>query len=174
MLLLRLVIGGLFMAHGAQKLFGWFGGHGPEGTAGMLHSQGFRPAKPHAYLAGVTELGGGLLLATGLFSPLGAAAVVGMMVNAIFVVHVRNGFFNQDGGIEFPLVLAAGSLAVAFAGAGRFSLDAALAWHVNGWRWGLAAFVLGVAAATIVLAMRYPVVSAQRSASARGDRTQTA
>src|SRR3982751_2357225 len=118
---LRALIGGLFIGHGTQKLFGWFGGHGIAGTGGFFESLGYRPGKPHATLAGLTEAGGGLLLALGLFTPLAAAALIGVMVNAIGAVHWPNGLWVTEGGVEYPLVLAAVACALAFTGPGDVS-----------------------------------------------------
>ena len=87
LLVLRLVVGALFIGHGTQKLFGWFDGHGVEGTGGFMESLGYRPGKRYALLGGVAEAGGGLLLFLGLLTPLAAAAIIGMMINAIFAVH---------------------------------------------------------------------------------------
>ena len=123
LLLLRLVVGAVMAAHGGQKLFGWFGGPGLQRTGGFMESLGFRPGPPHAALLGCTELGSGVLLAAGLLTPLGAAAVVGVMVAAVATVHWPNGFFAGDGGYEFNLVLGAAALLVAFTGPGDWSVD---------------------------------------------------
>ena len=87
MLLLRILVGGLMIGHGMQKLFGWFGGHGVRGTAGWLESMGYRPAMPLAVLTGTAEAGGGLLLTAGFLTPLGAAAIAGVLFTAIVSVH---------------------------------------------------------------------------------------
>src|SRR2546427_4230781 len=137
MLILRLVVGLTMSAHGAQKLFGWFGGPGFAGTARFLEQMGFRPGELHAMLSGGAELGGGLLLALGLLTPLGAAAVTGTMVVAIATVTGQNGFISEKGGYEYNLVLIASALAVAFVGPGRFSLDAVLGWRLSGTRWAV-------------------------------------
>jgi putative oxidoreductase len=144
LLLLRLAIGLTIAAHGAQKLFGWFGGHGLAGTGGWLESMGFRPGRLYALTNGVAELGGGLLLALGLATPLGAAAVAGVMFVAIATVHWSNGFFNAAGGYEFNIVLAIGALAIAFTGPGTISLDNVLDISLAGTTEGLIA--TGVAA----------------------------
>jgi putative oxidoreductase len=102
LLLLRVVIGGTLFAHGAQKLFGWFGGHGLRGTAGFFGSTGWRLPLVMAFLAGLGETSG-LAFAFGLLTPLAALGIATVMLNAIFAVHWRNGFFNGDGGVEFPL-----------------------------------------------------------------------
>jgi putative oxidoreductase len=154
LLILRLVFGALFIGHGTQKLFGWFGGHGPSGTAGWLRSMGFRPARPLAVLNGVSEAGGGLLLALGLLTPLGAAAIVGVMTAATIAVHVQNGIWNQNGGVEFTVTNIAIAQALAFVGPGDYSVDAALGLDLNGTWFGLAALGLGAASALLTLAMR--------------------
>src|SRR5688500_10153150 len=105
LLLIRVVLGGFLAGHGLQKLFGWFGGHGIAGTGGFFETLGYRPGKRHAVLAGATELVGGVLLVVGFLTPLAAAMVVGVMVNAAGAVHWRNGLWVTEGGIEYPFVL---------------------------------------------------------------------
>src|SRR5205085_1331559 len=95
---LRIVVGGLFIGHGAQKLFGWFGGGGLKGTGQMYDKIGFRPGRRMAMLAGASEFGGGALLVLGFLSPLGSAAIIGMMTAAILAVHLPNGMWNTNGG----------------------------------------------------------------------------
>src|SRR3954453_22559050 len=97
--LMRILIGGLFVGHGAQKLFGWFGGHGLEGTGQVFESVGDEPGKKSAAAAGLAEAGGGTLLALGLATPAAGAAAAGAMTGAA-AVHTPNGFFNQGGGYE--------------------------------------------------------------------------
>jgi putative oxidoreductase len=122
--LFRVGLGGVLIAHGSQKLFGWFGGHGIEGTAQGMHAMGFRPAKPSAVLAGVGEAGAGLALALGLATPAaGAAAATTMGVAAS--VHAPQGFFATEGGLEYPAVLGLAAAAFAIGGPGRLSLDEA-------------------------------------------------
>jgi putative oxidoreductase len=104
-------------------LFGWFGGHGLKGTGGFFEQLGFRPGVPLAAAAGLSEAGGGILLALGLFTPFGAAAVLSAMLVAIFSVHLRNGFFAMNNGIELPFLYAVAAVGLAFAGAGALSLD---------------------------------------------------
>ena len=161
LLLIRIVLGVVFAAHGAQKLFGWFGGFGIAGTGGWLASMGFRPARLHATVSGLSEFGGGLLLAFGLLTPLGAAAVAGVMIVAIATVHVPNGFFNSSGGYEFNLTLAVTALALAFTGPGRYSLDRALDLSLAGTDWGLAAIAASVVTAGSVLATRTKPATAE-------------
>ena len=110
-LVVRLVIGGLFIGHGTQKLFGWFGGHGPEGTGGFFESLGLKPGKTNAIAAGVAEAGGGALLATGIALPLAGAALTGTMTTAIRHVHAAKGPWSTDGGWEYNAVLIAATLA---------------------------------------------------------------
>jgi len=154
LLLVRLVVGGTLAAHGAQKLFGWFGGFGIAGTGGWLESLGFRPGKLQAAVSGLSELGGGILLAVGLLTPLGGAAIAGVMIVAIASVHLDKGFFNGAGGYEFNAVLAVTALALAFTGPGRLSLDRALGLDLNGPASGIAATVAAVLIGGFVLATR--------------------
>ena len=153
-LLLRLAIGMTVAAHGAQKLFGAFGGHGLVGTAQFLESLGFRPGRPHAWALGGAELVGGIMLAAGVLTPFAAAAVIGVMVVAALVVHRPQGFFAQNGGYEYPLALALASEAVAITGPGRFSLDQLFGWQLAGADWGVAAAAVAMIGAAVVLAGR--------------------
>jgi putative oxidoreductase len=153
LLIIRLAVGLTLAAHGAQKLFGWFGSGGLAGTAQMLEKVGLRPGRVSALLAGLAETCGGLLLAVGLITPAASAAILADMMVAAAVVHLRNGFFVHKGGWEYNLVLAASALGVAFAGPGAFSLDAALgmSW---GEPWGAVALIVGVMAGAVVLLVR--------------------
>jgi putative oxidoreductase len=144
LLVLRVVIGALFIGHGTQKLFGLFGGHGVTGTAGFFDSIGLRPARLHAVAAGVAETTGGLLLVLGLLTPLAALLLTAVMTAAIVTVHLRNGLWATENGIEYPLVLVAAAFAVAAVGAGDWSLDNALGLDVAGAGWALGAFGIGV------------------------------
>jgi len=145
LLILRLVTGVLFMGHGAQKLFGAFGGAGIEGTASFFERTGLRPGRFHARAAGAAELGGGLLLALGLLTPFAAAALIGVMAAAIVTVHARNGVWASEQGFEYNLVLIAVAVALAAAGAGAWSLDGALGLDLSGAGWGVGAFLAGLA-----------------------------
>jgi putative oxidoreductase len=111
-LTLRVLIGGLFVGHGTQKLFGWFGGHGPEGTGGFFESLGLKPGKHAAIAAGVAEAGGGALLATGVAVPIAGAAITATMTTAIREVHGPKGPWTTDGGWEYNAVLIAAALAI--------------------------------------------------------------
>jgi putative oxidoreductase len=144
LVLLRLVIGLLMAGHGAQKLFGWFGGHGVPGTAGFLESLGWRPGRLYALLLGAAELFGGLALALGFATPLAAAVLMAVLANAALVVHGRHGLWNTAGGYEYPLVLIGSALALAFTGPGRFSLDHLAGWATGGIAWGFATVLVAV------------------------------
>jgi putative oxidoreductase len=154
LLLVRIVVGALFIGHGTQKLFRWFGGHGLEGTGGFLAQLGYPRPKESAVLAGLAEAGGGALLLLGLLTPLGAAGILGVMVNAAGSVHAKNGLWNTNGGYELPLVFATAAVALAFAGPGAWSLDRAFGWHLTGWPWGLVAIALGIISGVVLLSVR--------------------
>jgi len=126
MTILRIIVGIIFMAHGSQKLFGWFGGGGLAGTAQFMESLGLTPPTLMAALSGGAEFFGGLALVIGLLVRPAAVALIGLLVVAIFSVHIHNGLFMQNNGYEFALALLGGALAVLFEGAGRASLDAAI------------------------------------------------
>jgi putative oxidoreductase len=128
LLIVRLVVGLGFAAHGAQKLFGWFGGYGLAGTGGFFESMGFKPGKLFAGAAGAGELLGGLLLAIGLGGPIGSMLIISVMVVAILAVHLGGGFFAPKG-VEMPLLYAALGVTFAFVGFGAYSLDAAFGWN---------------------------------------------
>lgn len=151
LLLLRLGVGLTMSAHGTQKLFGWFGGHGLDGTGKFMEMLGFRPGRRNALVAGLAELGGGLLLALGLLTPFAAAAIVAVMLVASLVVHRPKGFFVSNGGFEYNLVLGLAALSLAFSGAGLYSLDAVFGLPLNGAAWGGAALVAGLGGAGIQL-----------------------
>lgn len=125
-LTLRLVLGLLMAAHGSQKLFGWFGGHGLAGTSGFFDSLGFRPGRLFAGAAALGEIGSGLLTALGLFGPVGPSLMVLVMIVAAVSVHAPNGLFATSNGIEVPFLYGAGAAALALTGPGTWSLDALL------------------------------------------------
>lgn len=122
-LALRIPVGIIFAAHGAQKLFGWFGGYGLEGTGQWMDSIGLSPGYLMALLAGGTEFFGGLALIIGLLVRPASAALAFAMVIAIFSVHIQNGLFMSNNGYEFGLALLAASVSLMFSGAGRASID---------------------------------------------------
>jgi putative oxidoreductase len=158
LLIARLVLGLGMAAHGAQKLFGWFGGYGLEGTGGFLEKLGFRPGKAFAAVSGLNEFTSGVLVALGFLGPVGPALMISGMIVAIAAVHWHNGFFSTDNGFELPLIYATGALALAFIGFGQYSADAVLGLA------GLATpaltavvIALGVLGAVVMLALRRPV-----------------
>ena len=146
-LLARGAIGALMFGHGAQKLFGWFGGHGPEGTGQFFEQVGFRPGRKHALAAGAAEAGGGALIAAGLATPVAAASVIGVMFGAIGSVHWKNGAWSSDGGFEYNAVIIAALVALTEVGPGPLSLDAVLGIERKGTRWGFGALAAGAAGA---------------------------
>ncbi|WP_149549383.1 DoxX family protein [Streptomyces marokkonensis] len=148
LLLLRLGTGGVLAAHGTQKLFGWFGGGGIEGTGQFMESIGYTPGRTSATVAGLAEAGGGTLLALGLATPAAGAAAAGAMAGAS-AVHAPNGFFNQEGGFEYAASLGLTAAGLAVAGPGRLSLDHALGHTVNR-NWMIPAAFAVMAAATVV------------------------
>lgn len=166
-LLIRGLFGIAIAAHGTQKLFRWFGGYGLKGTGGFFEGLGFRPGVPFAAAAGLSEFGGGVLLALGLFTPFGAAAVVSAMLVAMVSVHLKNGFFAMGNGIELPFLYAVTAAGLAFTGAGAFSLDALFGLTflsdptlVEG------ILVLAGLGAAATLAIRRPVVEKEKHVSA--------
>src|SRR5215216_2628314 len=167
LLLLRVFVGVAFVGHGTQKLFGWWGGYGPQGTGGFFATQGYRWGVQMAVLAGIAEAGGGILLALGLLTPLACAAIAIVMLNAIFAVTLKRAFML---GSELELMYLVTVIALAAIGPGRFSLDRAIGWddNISGVWWG----VLAVAAAAIVSAVTLTLfhsrpVAADADAAAR-------
>jgi putative oxidoreductase len=126
LLLARLILGVLMVAHGGQKLFGWLGGYGIAGTAGFFEQLGFRPGKLFVITASLSEVVSGILIALGLFGPVGPALLLPVMIVAAVSVHWKGGLFAGTNGIEVPLLYATGALALAFTGPGPFSLDTIL------------------------------------------------
>jgi putative oxidoreductase len=149
-LALRGLVGPLFVGHGTQKLFGWFGGHGPDGTGGFFETMGLRPGRRHATAAGVAEAAGGALLTLGALTPLASSLLSGTMITAIRKAHAKNGPWVTNGGWEYPAVLIGVSTALAESGPGRPSVDAALFPSLKGK--GLALLQLAAAAAGSYLA----------------------
>jgi putative oxidoreductase len=164
LLIVRVVIGALFVVHGTQKLFGWFGGYGLEGTSGFMGQLRYRKPRLAALSAGTFETGAGLFLAIGFLTPLAAAAIIGVMINAIFSAKLRSGLI---GGYELDLLYAAAAAGVAFTGAGGISVDGAFGWDLAGTTWGLVAIALGAVIGALVLAGRAPAEAVtQRAAEA--------
>src|SRR3954453_5189627 len=144
LLVLRVVVGLLFVGHGAQKLFGVFGGGGLDGTTQMFDNIGLRPGWLHARAAATAEFAGGALLALGLFTPFAAAALIAVMTAAVLTVHARNGIWNTNQGYEFNLVMAAVVFALSGIGAGSWSLDNAFGFDLHGAAWAIGALLVGV------------------------------
>jgi putative oxidoreductase len=143
-LILRLVLGALIAGHGGQKLFGWFGGGGVEGTAGMMKSLEMHPPRQWAMLAGLSEFGGGVLTALGAFSPVGPLGIMGAMSMATAKVHWGKPIWNTAGGAELPLTNMAAAAALAIAGPGRYSIDRMLGIRLPGWIGFLGLIAIGV------------------------------
>lgn len=160
LLVLRVATGLIVAAHGAQKLFGWWGGPGYAGFRGGMGYMGLKPAGFWAAMGIATELGGGLLLAVGLFNPLGALGVVAAMLTAIFLVHFPK-FFTTNNGSEFPLILLINGLILGFAGSGAYSLDALLgiALPTTLYWYGLGLVVIGTIAALVTRTPPAPVAA---------------
>ncbi len=141
----RATIGGLFIGHGTQKLFGWFGGPGLDGAAQMMDGLQMHPPKRNAIAAGATEAGGGALLAAGLATPLATSSLIGVMTTAIRKVHGANGVWSSKGGWEYNAALIAALATLAETGPGKLSLDHALGIEKKGTALALAAAGAGVA-----------------------------
>jgi putative oxidoreductase len=154
-ILLRLLVGMALAMHGSQKLFGFFGGGGPAGTRKFFAGLGFRTPLVMAVVAGLSELGGGLLFAFGFLTPVAALALTVVMLNAIGTVHWKKGFFNSAGGYEYNLLIIATAVAVTAAGPGRFSLDHAFGWagRISGPWWAVAILVLAPLIALVTLTL---------------------
>ena len=158
LLLLRAFTGVAFVGHGTQKLFGWWGGYGPQGTGGFFASQGYRYGVPMAVLAGLAEAGGGALLALGLLTPLACALIAIVMLNAIFAVTLKRQFML---GSELELTYLVIAVSLAATGPGRFSLDPAIGWDdsLSGLACGIGALVAAAVVSLVTLAFfhRMPV-----------------
>ncbi len=123
LLIIRVVVGILFIGHGAQKLFGWFGGYGLKGTGDWLASMGIKPGVAMALVAGLGELVGGILFLVGLLTPLAAVVIAGTMLVSILKVHGANGLWVTQNGYEYNLVLFALAVGIALIGPGRYAVD---------------------------------------------------
>jgi putative oxidoreductase len=150
-LLLRLTIGGTFFVHGTQKLFGWFGGYGPDGTGQFFESLGLRPGRRNAIAAGSTETGCGILIALGLATPLAAAGLSAVMITALRTAIWNEGFKPATG--EHEVLLAVAALALTETGPGAPSLDSALGSERSGPGWMLAALGAGAAGSATAISM---------------------
>ncbi|WP_141312018.1 DoxX family protein [Streptomyces spinoverrucosus] len=153
LLLLRLAVGVILAGHGAQKLFGWFGGPGLDATGKAFAEQGYEPGAFFAGLAGASEVLGGLGLAVGLLTPLAAAATVGVMINAMASAPEYSLWPAGPPSFAYPLLLCVAALTIAAAGPGRLSLDTFFPWRDGGWIPFLVALGLGVLAGVLVLVL---------------------
>jgi putative oxidoreductase len=170
-LVLRATIGGYFFGHGMQKLTGWFGGGGPDGTGRFFEQVGIRPGRESALVAGAAEAGGGSLLVLGLFTPAAVSMLTGVMTNAIRHVHARNGLWNSSGGVELPATILAALAALADGGPGRYSLDEALGIRPRGTRaivWTMGSGAVGAIAGTEVARLAFPAPRSQDEARPDG------
>jgi putative oxidoreductase len=158
LLVSRIALGASIASHGAQKQFGWFDGPGPEKAAGIFASLGFAPGETFRDAAIASEIGSGVLTALGLGGPIGPLALASTMLVAGRSVHAKNGFFMQKNGYELTSTYGIAALALAAAGPGRFSLDAAFGWDDTlGEPWVLAIGVAAaLAAALTILAQQQP------------------
>jgi putative oxidoreductase len=154
LLVIRLLVGGLLVGHGLQKLTGRLRGDGLEGTAGFFAQLGYPSPRATAAAAGLTEVGVGALFAVGFALPLAAAGLIGVMLNAAIAVHAANGLWVQHGGYEYPLVLGGLGLALALSGPGRYALTAGVGVEVAGLAAGGVAALAGVGGGLAALALR--------------------
>jgi putative oxidoreductase len=150
-LIARVTIGGLFAAHGTQKLFGWFGGPGVEGAGEMMEKLELEPPKRNAVAAGTAETAAGVLLALGALTPLAASLITSTMITAIRKVHGSEGPWNTEGGYEYNVALIAAVAALVEAGPGSPSVDRALSIEAKGSKWALVALAAGAAGSTLAI-----------------------
>jgi putative oxidoreductase len=150
-LIARITVGGLFAGHGTQKLFGWFGGPGLDGTSQMMGKLELRPERRNAVAAATAETAGGAMLALGALTPLAGSLITATMITAIRKVHFSRGIWNTDGGYEFNLALIAGALALVECGPGSPSVDRALSIEAKGNAWTLASLAAGAAGSALAI-----------------------
>ena len=176
-LLLRVSVGGFFVGHGTQKLFGWFGGNGLEATGQMFEQGlGLRPGRRHALAAGAAEAGGGALLVLGAATPIAASVLTATMITAIHKVHLSKGPWATDGGYEYNVVLIAAVLALAETGPGSPSIDSASGSTAHGPKWAALALALGILGAAGAQAVNEaapaPEVTVSPEATAATDQSE--
>ena len=167
-LVLRVGVGGILAAHGAQKLFGWFGGHGVTGTAKAMEAMGFKPGKPSALAAGISETAGGAMLVLGLATPATGAATASTLAVAA-TAHGPKGLFASNGGYEYPAVLGLCSAALAIAGPGKISLDHALNYRLSNKPAAILSLVATAATTAMVLRRRQSALAATAEAEAAAE-----
>jgi putative oxidoreductase len=172
LLVLRAGLGGVLVAHGVQKLFGWLGGHGLTATGAAFEQMGFRPGKQSALAAGLGEAGGGVLIALGLATPVAGAAAAGTMIPAT-AVHAPSGFFATGGGYEYPALLGVSAAALTLMGPGDWSLDAAFGHRLNR-PWMSAVAILASSAVSLTIVRRRSRLLAAQAAEAAGETAQPA
>ena len=165
--LIHVTVGLLVAGHGAQKLFGWFGGHGLEGTGRSMEAMGLSPGRDMALAAGTSELVGGLMLAAGVLTPFAAACVAATMLVAARTAHVGKGPWITNGGWEYVITIAAVAIGLAFNGAGAWSIDGAFGWSLHGTGWGILATLAALLGAGGVLALRDRAAGRMTAAPAR-------
>ncbi|MET7316089.1 DoxX family protein [Streptomyces thermoviolaceus] len=153
LVLIRLTFGLLMAGHGAQKVLGWFGGGGPAATGRGFEALGYRPGEVFAVIAGLSEMLGGLGLALGFLTPLAAAALIGVMINAVVTVTGPRGLWVMDGGAEYNVGIAVVALAIAAVGPGRLAVDRFFRWRDGGWTAAAVALALGGAGAALSLGL---------------------
>ena len=172
LLVLRAGVGGVLVAHGVQKLFGWLGGHGLAGTGAAFEQMGFQPGRQAALAAGLGEAGGGVLIALGLATPAAGAAAVGTMIPAT-AVHAPSGFFATGGGYEYPALLGVSAAALTLVGPGDWSLDARLDHRLNQ-PWLAAGAIIASSAVSLAIVHRRRQVLADRAAETTSQTPQGA
>lgn len=174
LLVLRVGVGGALAAHGTQKLFGWFGGGGVDGTAAMFDKAGFRPARLSAIAAGITETGGGALLAAGIATPAAGAAIAGTMVVASSMLAPK-GFFAAKGGYEYAALIGVGGVSLALTGPGALSLDDVTGDRLNRpWMRATAVLAIVPAAAAVITKRRRALAQDAQAASGVPEASGTA
>jgi putative oxidoreductase len=166
LLVLRLLVGGIFIGHGLVKFTERFGGLGPDRAAAVFEQIGYRPPRPYLIVAGVTELVAGTAFLAGLATPVAAAALVGVMVNAIGSSKAGHGPWYFNGGWEYDLTLLVAAVALTITGPGDISLDAVIGLDAAGWAWATGALALGFASGRAVLALRHRITRSATTAEA--------
>jgi putative oxidoreductase len=171
LLVLRVFLGVLMVAHGSQKLFGWFYGYGLRGTGGYFSSIGYPAGTVMALLVGLVEAGGGAALAAGFLTPFVSFVLVGLFVNVAWAGHAHSFWnHNQPYGIEYPLVLGAVAATFALTGPGGYSVDSALGWSAFGLGWFAAAVFGGLGVGIATLSLRRSLVASSDEVEATDDR----